>query len=333
MNRIEWVDVAKGWTILMVLLVHVLEGLYKTGAYPNQTQLLQSLMAGLFLFIMPLFFALSGYLYRAPKTWVAWRLQMQKKMIALMGPSMIFTVLYVGLQQMGGENVHNEYQWSDVLLMFVHPVGYLWFLETLFLIFALVGVLTLLKLPAGWQMLLYLVLAVIGNFIWTPLILQEVCWWTSAFYLGYLMRQEARWWQQTWVVGGAILVIVAGMLWRYDQGGAWFDTNLPALNLILPKLATIIVGFNVFQKIQGSNYWVRVGQASLTIYLVHAPLASMVRIGLTHLGLHNFWLLLLMVSWLTWQISIWIVQATDQAASLQLLFYPYQWWQRRHARA
>lgn len=63
LKRIEWVDFGKGFTILFVILSHVLDGVHKTAGFGSYDSITKVLMAISFTFIMPVFFGLSGYVY------------------------------------------------------------------------------------------------------------------------------------------------------------------------------------------------------------------------------------------------------------------------------
>lgn len=59
--RLKWVDFAKGFTILFVVLFHVIDGINKTGLYGGYESISAVLIGLSSLFIMPVFFALSGF--------------------------------------------------------------------------------------------------------------------------------------------------------------------------------------------------------------------------------------------------------------------------------
>ncbi|MCW6127843.1 acyltransferase family protein [Lactiplantibacillus plantarum] len=63
MKRISWVDFGKGITILFVVLGHVIDGVFNTPGYSNYNGITKTSIAIIFTFIMPVFFALSGYVY------------------------------------------------------------------------------------------------------------------------------------------------------------------------------------------------------------------------------------------------------------------------------
>lgn len=329
MKRIEWIDIAKGQTIFLVVLVHVLEGIYKTNLFPNLDWGLQWTMSGIFLIIMPIFLALSGYLYKASFDRTHFALQIKNKAWNLLWPSVLFSFIYVILQNFGGGSVHEGHQWSALLKMGWEPIGYLWFLETLFLIWLLISVLFRLKVPLVGQTLIYIGMLLLGWQIRGPLILTDVCVWILFFFLGYLIRKFSDQMLQPGIVVISMILVLFTWYIQTQQPGEWYDANGPTPLIMIGKLASVLVAFKFFQLIKlnkTKKYWLAAGENSLIIYLVHAPLASILRIIFLKLGVDNFYLLMVLVLFLTWEISRLIGRASLKYQFLKMIFYPTRWW-------
>lgn len=332
MKRIEWIDIAKGQTIFLVVLVHVLEGIYKTNLFPEAKSGLEWVMSGIFLIIMPIFLALSGYLYKAPQNREYFVKQVKKKAWNLLWPSIIFSIIYVGLQQFAGGDVHEGHQWSSLLTMGINPIGYLWFLETLFLIWLLVSILFGFKINLWVQTLIYAGLVIFGWQIKGPLILQDVCIWSIFFFMGYLIKKYPNQLLHSGVVISALVIILVTWYGQSQLPIEWYDTNGPTPLIMLGKLASIPVAFKFFKFLhlkKSKPYWLNTGKNSLIIYLVHAPLASILRILLLKIGINNFYLLMVLVLVLTWEFSQLVAWASLKYRPLQIVFYPTQWWENR----
>ena len=61
MKRIDWVDFGKGFSIFLVLVGHVLLGLFQSNKFTNSNEALMIFIEQLYIFHIPVFFALSGY--------------------------------------------------------------------------------------------------------------------------------------------------------------------------------------------------------------------------------------------------------------------------------
>ena len=63
-SRINWIDFGKGLAIFLVLVGHVLLGMYQSEKFPIWNNLLLLLIAQIYIFHIPVFFALSGYFFK-----------------------------------------------------------------------------------------------------------------------------------------------------------------------------------------------------------------------------------------------------------------------------
>ena len=63
-NRINWIDFGKGFTIFLVLLGHVFLGLYESGKFPSYDKVLITITSQIYIFHIPVFFALSGFFFK-----------------------------------------------------------------------------------------------------------------------------------------------------------------------------------------------------------------------------------------------------------------------------
>ena len=65
--RIEWLDSLKGFAIFLVVVGHVVLGYLRAGIFPEYQWSLQLTHDLIYSFHMPLFFLISGFLYKL--TW------------------------------------------------------------------------------------------------------------------------------------------------------------------------------------------------------------------------------------------------------------------------
>lgn len=63
-KRINWIDFGKGFAIFSVLVGHVLMGLYESNIFSIANDVLLLLITQIYIFHIPVFFALSGYFFR-----------------------------------------------------------------------------------------------------------------------------------------------------------------------------------------------------------------------------------------------------------------------------
>lgn len=69
-QRIGWIDFGKGRAIFLVVLGHVFLGLYQSGRFHSSEYWLWILIEGIYIFHMPVFFALSGTFLNQSRRWL-----------------------------------------------------------------------------------------------------------------------------------------------------------------------------------------------------------------------------------------------------------------------
>lgn len=75
---------------------------------------------------MPVFFSLSGYLFKKPDDFKRYYLVIEKKAFNLLVPYVVFSIIYILMNQVGGKD--NIYTWKSLLNIYRTPISYLWFL-------------------------------------------------------------------------------------------------------------------------------------------------------------------------------------------------------------
>jgi len=325
-NRIQWLDFGKGFTIFFVLVVHVVEGMYKTGQFSKYNILSELLMCSIFTFIMPCFFALSGFLYKSPSSIRIYLNMIKKKGINLLIPYVVFSIVYVVMQHFSSVNDLNS--WKSLLTIYVSPISYLWFLYVLFFIFIMVGLMDLFKVSDNIQLVIYFIIFIVNQFLNLPFFLNGTFTWAICFYLGKIIKNNLNIFNnKSFVICSSIIMFIA-LLWQYSLGREWFETNDLTLITFVSKICSIFFMFYIFMNIKHKksfDYFMKYGKYSLIIYLVHAPVASSLRILLMKLGLSNYYVLLVTITALSWFISILVCYLSDKSKAINAIFFPYKY--------
>ncbi len=127
--RLDWLDTAKGLAIVLVVIGHVTSN-YVTDKSADVATVFHSLHWFIYSFHMPLFFMISGYLFRSSlkkdiETTAV------NKLIAYGIPYAAFSFLYWVVKAAAGELVHNGVGIKDILLIPLFPLSFLWYLYAL----------------------------------------------------------------------------------------------------------------------------------------------------------------------------------------------------------
>jgi polysaccharide biosynthesis protein PslL len=291
MNRQEWIDILKGIGIICVVAGHAMTG---------------SIRDTVFLFHMPLFFFLSGFLFYPRPDRASY---LSRKIIHLLIPYFIFlTLLFIPRFYHASLTVSSnaDYLRDTLLVMFSGgsqlkgTAGVFWFVTCLFLTQQLVnGVLsTNLK---RWAPFLFTALLVLGylNQIFFPHV--QLAWAANivlfaapVFYIGFLFRGRT--------IGSKTIVIV--LLCAFASlAAAWWGA-LPAMDMKMANYSVPILSLTaalvcILALVQASRWLEKfnlprvflgtLGRASMMILFLH--LSVIVLLG-DYLHMENEWVLL-----------------------------------------
>lgn len=266
-NRLEYVDMARGIAILFVVAAHLIQTNFSDGMYNHAFWFINS-------FHMPLFFAISGYITQKVSGPLGGANSVLKfickKAKALLLPLVVWT-LFINYFFLAESWLYPE--WTDIILTFTSPG--LWFLLTLFEIFVVYSVFSLLN--AKWNeengllkdaVLLIIVFGFTSLFYIykTPPYL-----YTIFFYLGLMIAKHPiiernAFCQYGFIVAFLLFFIMVGH-WCMKPNTMIDDV----LKLIVAPCAFIVV-MNVCRKYQDTRFsrmtslW---GRYSMEVYVTH----------------------------------------------------------------
>jgi uncharacterized membrane protein YcfT len=131
-ERVDWVDVAKGVCIVMVVMMHSTLGVERAADAPGWMGLVVEFMRP---FRMPDFFLIAG-LFLASRIDAPWRLYFDRKVLHFV----YFYALWLTIQfAFKAPGIHAELGWEGLgrgyLTAFIEPWGTLWFIYHLALFF------------------------------------------------------------------------------------------------------------------------------------------------------------------------------------------------------
>ena len=131
--RVDWVDIAKGLGIILVVFGHVIRGLVNGNVW-MWTTTSHFIDGWIYAFHMPLFFFLSGlFLVRsAEKPWLKF---ITEKIRTLAYPYFVWSVITILVKTpMSGITNHSD-EIAELPLIVYAPIEQYWFLYVLFILF------------------------------------------------------------------------------------------------------------------------------------------------------------------------------------------------------
>lgn len=271
----EWIDALKGIGIVAVVLGHAFG--WRDG----------SILPLIYLFHMPLFFFLSGYLYKpSPDLWVFLR----KKTFHLLVPYAAFLLLIVVIPDVFRAVASHNFGIVEAKHMLKNVIyggrrlegaaTAFWFVPCLFLTQQIFNLLAVRGRRGG--LLLIIVAATVASFVNSllyqdarlPLNANVVLAALPLFYLGYVFKryENRRWITPTAFAVGipAIALVLAGLPNFYDMKVA--DYGIPGVTMasaIAVTIALIAIAKQLERVSVVSRGFVALGQASMVIMFVH----------------------------------------------------------------
>ncbi|GEO70627.1 acyltransferase family protein [Levilactobacillus acidifarinae] len=288
-KRIQWIDIAKGLGILLVIYGHALGGIMNSHDQLATGVLLKpyNIIYG---FHMPLFFFLSG-IFAAHWVKRNVKLAMKQKVISLVFPYFFWTVITGSIMAVAQRVTNSGLGVKDILLSPIAPFSEYWFLYVLFIVF--------LTFYFGERLIGNKALFIISLvfFLIRPMIFRY--WIFDAFSLnffffmiGSLVLQHKN--IQNFLTFSRVKLIVSmclfvminiGYLKVISSGVYWQSSYAKFLTISIGILMTIYLA-QLFEKISILNRTLSwLGQASMAIYVMHlVPIAGARIIALKFLG-------------------------------------------------
>lgn len=275
---------------------------------------------------MPLFFALSGYFFKAVSSSSELFRIAKNKLIDLGIPYLVFSIVTFILQKIGSGSVRNETSFIRLLNIYKDPIGYLWFLYTLFFVFIYVGFVSIYIKNEKLVLIILLsgyLLASFGNF--SPFFIQRTLVWAPMFYFGrFLKDKKVNINFLTWILLIIYLAHVPVFRILHPSLSSASQTN-PQLWGIFSFIG-IYLGFTfipiISERLSRSSQLERLGTVTMVVYLVHAPVASVIRIMLIKFGLVNLIPQIVFGVLGSLLISLLVVYLSKKIKVIHFVFFP-----------
>lgn len=288
-SRILWVDIAKGIGILLVLIGHI-----------SQNQYISSFIYG---FHMPLFFIISGYLYKNKENYI------KNKIKTILIPYLFFSIIsfiywYFIERNLRGQN-ENINIFNILINIFIARGGNdnyifnvaLWFLPCL-LVTEIIFHIIVGKIKNNRIVtIIVFIFSILGyiyaqyDLIRLPLALDMVFIAIGFYFIGYLWRQKGEFYFKNKMKiskNKEIIIIIIGSLFMimFSIFNIRIDINnlkYPVYPLIyIVSITGCIVIYLISNLIKNNNFIQYLGTNTLIIMCIHEPIKRIV-IELLHI--------------------------------------------------
>ena len=288
-GRVQWVDVARGVGITLVVLGHVLRGLHDAGLI-GDGPVFARVDAAIYLFHMPLFFALSGMFFeRGMLRRGIWK-SIPPRIESLLYPILVWSYVLALSKIVAGSAASTPVgSWWDVLMYPFPPKDIFWFLWAMFAIQTIASFAVALRpdrVGHGLLMAASCALCLIVPLETWPYLVGVVVEFLPYFALGLLLNFLGR----EPVNSAWLLAVSIGAFGLAEAALFVFPDVSGTVYLVLRILATVgVLGALswIGSRQLSSNalgFVAYFGASSMAIYVMHTIVTSFVRTMLLRLG-------------------------------------------------
>lgn len=291
-ERIEWIDIAKGIGIILVVIGHMFRGFTSAGMYKQYDGILKYIDYTIYSFHMPLFFIISGFLYKRKfkiDTYKCYFKFIRSKIYSLMIPYFIFSWIQILIKLIMANSVNYKVNISDFFGIIINPIEQFWFLYSLTIIFIIMsfldfkisneiikfGIVLIIGLVVSAS---YVDLGIVGNALYNMIY----------FYIGrYLIKMMNKREPNNFK-------LVTGIFMMYSLMNIYFYHKYDnvIIKIIMAVSASVVLIYFCSRESIIKNKVVKImktcGKYSMTIYLLHTIFGSGIRIILVKIGIDSF---------------------------------------------
>ena len=315
--RIEWLDSLKGFAIFLVVVGHVILGYIRAETFTEYQWSLQFVYDVIYSFHMPLFFLISGFLYKL--TWARKNTGLLKKIsnkfLNMVPMYLLFSVVfwlskyYATLY--GNIQMSDHFNLVDLMHIYIAPLSYLWFLYVLIWLFVAIPIFESIIKPTT-VFIIFLCL----YFFMPPVhgllkIINLIIYGGVYFTLGSVLcmyQDQLRTIICNKLIGiGFISIVLAVITFPYIE-----VHNILKFICAISGSVFLSILFFKFKNIKWVTIWNICGRYSLGIYILHLYFSGPLRTIFKHLSIDNIMVCLILSCMISTIVPIFIVKFFDR---------------------
>ena len=335
-SRISWIDFGKGFAIFLVLVGHVLLGLYQSEKFPAADNILSLLVAQVYIFHIPVFFALSGYFFKPISDLKEFWQYAKKKTIVFGLPYIFYSIIHFGLQKIAGASVRVPTTIFDLINIYKNPLGVSWYLYALWAILIIYGLVSILIKNRRTLFFISISAYCLTLFVQTDIyIIQRTLVWGICFFLGSVLSEihfdkiNLKKILFFFVLFDFIYMFAWFLFYEVGSKKDYVSYSNPGLWGIA-FIVCVLVAFVIFPKMEKNFpktflYFTKYGKDSLGIYILHAPICSMIRILMLKVGINSVFLHVVVGIVLGWYLSILATYILKKIPFLNIVLLPQKY--------
>lgn len=288
-DREKWLDFVRGVAIVLIVLGHCCERINST----YEVSVLMPFRDILYLIHLPLFFCVSGYLYRAREANTSLKEFLPNKLLDLFAPYVFWGILIWVGKYFLNDYVSTQVTINNLLEMFYQPATFAWFLYILFIISILGKLLDMISSSLNINdSIIPCIISIIFICLYCfvlPLfpeikIISRVCMYFPFYFLGIQFQKIKT------KVSDQIILISFLVLFVLFALAIMIHFIFPQV-LFLDYLGSLSGTFSIFlvayyfkNKLNSEVLFCSLGKASIYIYILHPFILNALIFVFRHVG-------------------------------------------------
>lgn len=297
-KREKWIDYTKLFACFLVVLGHLLQGLKKANICWNEN-LYYYINSLIYIFHMPLFMCLSGYLY-AKTTRITNKKEyfifVKKKFMAFSIPYVVFYFTYVILNIICANNTNSKMGYEEICNIFVKPIAPFWFLYALFFIFITVPIIEkICKDKKEIVFFIFVFLHIMNLFLNTNIYAIDIVFeYGVYFYLGkiFCLKDNKKIISFKYIIINICIFNILSLYYSYIGKNLNISNEIMGILKFLLAIYGSLLSMSFFIQTESKlNNCVEIkflSEYTFPIYLMHTMFSACTRILLLKMKIYNF---------------------------------------------
>lgn len=304
-KRNYYIDCLKGFGLLLVVIGHVFDGYIRSGMFADSYSTMCVIYNIIYAFHMPLFFIISGYVFRMAyfkdgRVKPSLNIQI-KNTIAIY---IIFSVLFGLFKIVCGKYTNSDLSFKDLLMIWLKPIAPYWYLYVLVFYYVFFSRKTVMKCPQNIMLAVLVAISCVCGFIpkeyYSYFSIQHLLFSMAFFFIGIVIYDNKNkiMTNPGFIISAFALSVILMIAFRRDvfvQSGKYEYNKIPVFNFFIAFGISIII-FYLFKTFFSDESKIRVkffsflGRYSLEVYVIHCVFTSGNRVVLSKLHIDNLWI-------------------------------------------
>ena len=316
-KRIEWVDSIKGLAIFTVVVGHCVTDCLSSDSYPESYLFLESLKDFIYIFHMPLFFIISGFVFYISKSYDKYKV----KVLDFALVYVIWSLLTWLSKYLLGSSVNNPVTIMDLVSIIYKPLMVYWYLYVLIFMYIYTSVMNITEVKFS-HVVLFGIIAVVTKLFNFNIGIGNAFLYHLVFFMigGYCVYSRLIYKINKWQILTMILIIVLNCIFYFEyqlQQGV-----VEIVKTFMVATVASLLCFCMFKCIGNVKYLTLLGKNTLQIYVMHCFFTGGLRIVFKQLEIHNLALYMFMGTVLGIMIPILVARICTRYALLNIVFSP-----------